>query len=310
MKFLLALIILIALFFICLLALFRKVFYVDRKSTLNPGKIADTKQHRMFREKIEQMIEDTCALPCEEVRVESFDGLSLFGRLYLQSADAPFEILFHGYRDNAISDFCGGLKLALSLGHNVILVDQRAHGRSEGKCLSFGILERKDVLSWLDFIRRNYGSDTPVFLMGISMGAATVLMASDLDITPNVRGIIADCGYSSPQAIIRKVAGDMKYPKSIVMPLIKLSAKIFGGFDLCEASAVDALRNAKVPVLFIHSYDDSFVPYSMSIENYEACISEKYLLSVPEADHGMSFLFDKAGYTKAVTDFVCRMMLQ
>ena len=288
--------------------LFKVAFHVNRKETLNTHKIPDTKQHRIFKDRILKMIDATCAIPFEEVETKSFDGLKLYGRLYVQKSDAPFEILFHGYKDNAISDFCGGLRLALSLGHNVILVDQRAHGKSEGKCLSFGILERKDVVSWVNYVKDTFGDDTPVILMGISMGASTVLMASDLEITPNVKGIIADCGYSSPEGIIRKVAGDLKLPLYIVMPLLKLGAKLYGGFGLDDATATDALKNAKVPVLFIHGEEDDFVPYNMGAGNFESCSSEKYMLSVPEAGHGLSFFYDKEGYIKTVKEFTAKVL--
>ena len=232
------------------------------------------------------------------------DGLRLHGRYYETAPGAPVQILFHGYRSNALRDFSGGLQLALESGCNALLVDQRAHGASGGKCLSFGVLERRDCLEWIEYVNERFGRDVPVVPVGVSMGAATVLMASGLELPENVVGIIADCGYTSPKEIICKVARDMKLPARLVYPLVRLGARLFGGFDPDECSAEDALRSAKVPVLLIHGEDDRFVPCEMSRANHAACRSEARLLTVPGAGHGLSYLIDNAGYRSAVLSFL------
>jgi len=171
--------------------------------------------------------------------------------------------MMHGYRGSAIRDFCGGAKLARALGHGVLLIDERAHGKSGGRTIGFGVTERWDCLSWTEEVRRRLG-DVKVILSGVSMGAATVLMASELPLPETVVGVVADCPFSSPEEIIAVVAGRMGLPVRIAMPVIRLSARLLGGFNLREADAVRAVRSLKVPVLLIHGEDDRFVPCDMS----------------------------------------------
>ena len=140
------------------------------------------------------------------------------------------------------------------------------------------------------------------------MGAATVLMASGLDLQADVRGIIADCGYSSPKEILQSVIRDMKLPVGISYFLVKLSARIYCGFDLEEASATEAVAKTNIPILFIHGEDDKFVPCHMSLKNYEACASEKELLVVPGADHGMSYMTDTKKYVETFVGFMKKQL--
>ena len=176
-----------------------------------------------------------------EVEITSYDGLKLFGRYYHLADGAPVEILVHGYRGNAIRDFCGGCKLAMDAGHNVLLIDQRAHGNSQGKTICFGIKEKYDVQSWANYVVDRFGKDVKIILAGVSMGAATVMETLSLDLPDNVVGVIADCGYSSTEEIIRKVCKEMKFPPKITMPFVKLGAVIYGRLKI-EGGALDAAK--------------------------------------------------------------------
>ena len=189
-----------------------------------------------------------------------------------------------------------------------MVVYQRAHRESGGKTITFGVKERFDCLDWIAYVNERFGENTPILLMGLSMGAATVLMAAGLDLPSNVKGIMADCGFSSPKEILQEVIRKMKYPLRITYFFVRMSARIFGHFDPEEASAVEALKNAKVPVLIIHGDDDRFVPSRMSRDNYDACASAKEILIVPGAGHGLSYCVDAKAYEKAVQDFIDRVM--
>ena len=283
-----------------------RVFWVDRKRTLDPYRWPRTPRFLEYGDRIKELIGSALAIPFEEVRIRSFDGTELYGRLYIKDENAPVQIMMHGYRENAITDFCGGLQLALKSGMNAIVADQRAHGKSGGRGLSFGILERRDAKAWAEYACERFGPEVPLILTGISMGASTVLMASDLDLPQSVCGVIADCGYTSPEQIIMKVAKEKGYPVKLLMPFARLAARLIGGFDLKEASAPSSLSRTKLPVLFIHGEGDDFVPVSMTLENYKACASEKTLFTVPGAGHGMSFLADPEGYKKHVRSFCAR----
>ena len=248
-------------------------------------------------------------IPYEAVTISAQDGTKLAARYYHVRDGAPLQIQFHGYRGTALRDFCGGNKLARESGQNTLVVDQRAHGKSGGTAITFGIRERLDCLCWAEYANRRFGSETPVFLSGVSMGAATVLMASELKLPANVVGIIADCPYSSPEAIIRKVCReDMHLPPVLVMPFIRLGARLFGHFDLKEASAVQAVRNTNIPILLLHGEDDRFVPCDMSQEIFDACTGEKNRITFPGAGHGLSYIVDTETYSEAVSRFVDRCL--
>lgn len=264
-----------------------------------------TEQYAPYKEEFLSMTRAALAIPYEDVFITAFDGVRLHAKFYPgASPAAPVQLLFHGYKSAAERDFCGGLQFAREGGYNVLLVDQRAHGKSEGKCLTLGVKERQDCLSWVNYAVARFGADSKLLLYGMSMGATTVLSAAGLDLPKNVVGIAADCGYTSPEAIVKKVMRDMKLPVFLLYPIARLSGLLFGGFDLEALSAPEALSHCTVPVLFVHGGDDRFVPCEMGRENYESCASEyKRLLVVPGAGHGLSYMLDKTAYLDALHDF-------
>ena len=189
------------------------------------------------------------------------------------------------------------------MGHSALVVDQRSTGRSEGRAITFGIKERKDCLSWVEFTKQAFGEDVKIILTGISMGAAMVLMSAAEPLPENVKGILADCGYTSPKAIIHIVLRKMGLPVGLVYPFVKLGARIFGGFDLEETSPLEAMKNCKVPVIFFHGEADDFVPCHMSRRNYEVCASRKALVTVSGAGHGLSYPVAPERYLQTLRDF-------
>lgn len=287
---------------------YRKTFGVNKKKLPAYNSLPSGAQYSRRRKEMLDLIETSAKIPYEDIYTRSMDGLKLHARLYRGGESSPVQIMFHGYRSTSIRDFSGGLQCAVDMGYNVILVDQRAHGESEGRNLGFGVLERHDCISWIDYAIQLFGADCDIFLTGLSMGASTVLMASNMDLPINVRGIIADCGFTSPREIICKVMGEMGLPSSILYPLVRAGARIFGGFDPDSVSATECLKNAKVPVLFIHGEDDRFVPAEMGIKNYEACTSYKEIFTVPGAGHGISYIEDEIGYKAALKGFLERCL--
>lgn len=251
-----------------------------------------------------ELIKTLDAIAYEPVEITSEDGLRLFARYYHVSDGAPLHIQFHGYRSYAMRDFCGGNPLVRECGYNTLVVDQRAHGRSEGHTITFGIKERRDCLLWAEYASRRFGKETPIFLSGVSMGAATVLMATELPLPENVVGVIADCPYSSPRAIIRKVIGDMRLPAFAAYPLVCLGARLYGNIEgLSEEGAVKAVAHAKVPILLIHGEADHFVPCDMSREIAKACASPVRLETFVGAEHAMSYMTDGERYRRISIDF-------
>ncbi len=244
----------------------------------------------------------------EQVFTTSFDGLRLVGE-YIPCENARATvIMFHGWNASPITDFGAGLPYYQSLGVNILLIHQRAQGKSEGRFMTFGIRERRDVHTWVAWHKARFGN-VPILLAGLSMGAATVLMACGEDFDPCVKGVIADCGFTSPYEIICSVIRSAHAPVKPIAALIDLQARLFAGFRLKEYSTVDALKNMKLPLLLAHGEADSFVPCHMSREAYDACASEdKTFLCVPEAKHGMSFIVQPEEYKTALREFFDRCL--
>ncbi|MCR5663468.1 MAG: lysophospholipase [Oscillospiraceae bacterium] len=281
------------------------VFYSPRGNQNDDYAVIESRQMRPYLGRVRELIGSMLARPCERVTIRSRDGLRLSGRFYGGPADAPLVLCFHGYRGTAVRDFCGGAQLMLDRGYRVLAVDERAHGQSEGHSICFGLKERYDVLDWAEYAVKRFGPETEIALMGISMGAATVLMATELPLPEQVKCVLADCPYTSPRAIIREVARQMKLPAELCARFAGLVARLLLGVGLDDADAAGAVRHAGVPILLIHGDDDRFVPYEMGCRIAAAAPERIRFETFPGAGHGMSFLTDEKRYTELVDGF-CR----
>ena len=284
---------------------YRMAFYSPDRKPLADGQVPtpEGEIYDPYRENMEKWVLEARAMDREDVSITSFDGLTLRGWYYEYAPGAPIELMMHGYRGDGERDLSGGVQRCFACGRSALVVDQRGSGRSDGNTITMGILERRDCLAWVDFLVKKFGPDVKIMLTGISMGAATVMMAADKDLPSNVIGILADCGYTSPKDIICKVIRDMGISPALGYPFVKLGAKLFGRFDLEEDSPEEALKNAKVPVIFYHGEDDDFVPCDMSRRNYAACASRKALITVSGAGHGLSYPVEPERYLKTLADF-------
>ncbi len=258
-----------------------------------------------FKPRVREGIEHINSAPCKWVETYSFDGLKLKAR-YFNNNQKNTIILFHGYRSSAARDFCCALKLYTNLNLNVLLVDQRAQGKSEGRLITFGVKESRDVTSWVEFLNKKY-SPEKIVLGGMSMGATTVLLAAGRELAPNVKAAIADCGFTSPVAIIKSVSSRfLKINASLLLPFIDLCCRFFGGFSIKNVSTVESLRNSELPVILIHGEADTFVPCEMSREAFESCNEKCHLVTVENAYHGMSFLVDEEKITEELRNFLTK----
>ena len=294
--------------FVLLAALvcFLLTFYSPKRKILGPDEyeIPPGKAYEAYREELIGWAKQVRAMPCERLEVKTPDGLILRGRYYEYQEGAITEILFHGYRGSSERDMSGAVERCFSVGHNALLVDQRASGTSDGHVITFGIRERYDAVLWAEAAVERFGKDVRLMLSGVSMGAATVMMAATERLPENVVAILADCGFSSPREIIRKVMKDLRAPIALLYPFVRLGAILYGGFDPESFSPMEAVKECKLPVIFYHGTGDRFVPAEMSERLYEACISDhKRLLLVPEAQHGLAFSVAKEGYLDALRAF-------
>ena len=286
--------------FICFLI----TFYAAPEKPKEEFEIPPGAIYEPYRDIMVNWMKEARTLNPKEVSIKSFDGLTLYGKYYKYSEDAPIELMFHGYRGNAERDLCGGVQRCFALGRSCLIVDQRTAGKSGGRVITFGIKESRDCLSWVDYIIEKINPNAKIIITGISMGAATVTIAAGESLPKNVIAALADCGYTSPKAIIKKVIKDLKMPPDLMYPFIKLGARLFGGFDLEKYSPIEAMKKCTIPIIFIHGTTDDFVPYEMSVENFNACTHKcKKMVTVEGAGHGLAYLKDTDGYFKGIREF-------
>ena len=256
---------------------------------------------------IKKGAEGFIAAPRKDVFIISRDGLKLHGFFIEQPAPTAARgtiILVHGWHSCWDLDFSGSAPFLHKEGCSLLLIDQRCHGESGGDLISYGVKEKDDVLLWLEWVERTHPG-LPVYLCGVSMGAATVLMVAGESLSGRIRGVIADCGYSSPTPVIKgtltHTLGKWGAPTYMA---IDLNCRRRGGFSLSESSPAQALKkNTDIPCLFFHGDADPLVPWTMSLENYRACRAPKELVVVHGAAHAMSYIVEPGLYREKLCAF-------
>ena len=237
----------------------------------------------------------------------SFDKLKLHATYFpeIQNTDGKKKVVicFHGYTSQGLSDYIGLSDYYLKRGFAMLLPDARAHGQSEGEYIGFGCLDRKDALVWIDWVIQECGEDVEIILHGTSMGGATVLMASGLELPKQVKGIVSDCGFTSPKEVFTHVLNSMYHlPAFPAIQGADIINKKLAGYGMDECNAKQEVRKAKVPILFIHGSNDTFVPCKMCHEIYDYCAAPKKKLIVEGAAHAESYYKDMEKYEQALTD--------
>lgn len=240
----------------------------------------------------------------QDVFMTSHDGLKLHAYWIPAENACGTMILVHGYHSCVLTDFSIAFPLYHEMGMNILLPSQRSHGKSEGKYVTFGVLESKDMLRWAEYHNANL-SDAPVIFSGMSMGASTVMYLADEPLPDNVMGLIADCGFTSPKAIIGKVFNSVtRIPAWTVLWSTELFARVFGHFSLSQKDSVRTLTKNTRPILMVHGADDDFVPCEMTRAGHAACAGDKRLLIVDGAGHGISFLKAQQAYSAQINDLI------
>lgn len=240
----------------------------------------------------------------EVIKRKSYDGLSLIAHFIPAKNQKRILLAFHGWHSSWKKDFALCARDFLEKGCSLLLVEQRAQGNSEGDYMGFGILERYDCHMWTHYISKRFGEEIPVYLYGVSMGAATVLMACGQELPVNVRGIIADCGFTTPYDMVAEYAKKfMKMREFPSVPRVNRLCLSKAGYDLKGYSTLEAMKVCKIPVFFIHGTEDDFVPYHMTLQNYQQCAARKELMLVEGAGHCRCYFTDRASYMEKIEDF-------
>ena len=242
--------------------------------------------------------------PSQDVQIVSHDGLKLRGVWVPAENPKGTILLAHGYRSSKMVDFSLAFGMYHAMNMNILIPDQRSHGKSEGKYITFGVKESRDMEAWIAFHNKTLG-EYPMILSGLSMGASTMLYLADKNLPENVKGIIADCGFTSPREIIKCVFHSVIHlPAVPTLWATDLFSRMIAGFSLSEKDTRKTLQNSRLPVLLVHGVDDGFVPCEMTKQAYAACKEPKELLLVEGADHGVSFLVAKDRYVQTVIAFL------
>lgn len=241
----------------------------------------------------------------QDVWITSEDGLKLHAVYFPRGGESKVVVCFHGYTSEGMKDYIALSDYYLKRGYSMLLVDERAHGKSEGEYIGFGCLDRRDALLWVNWAVEKCGEQVQILLHGTSMGGATVLMASGLTLPRQVKGIISDCGFTSPKEVFTHVLHSMYHlPAFPVIPAADFINKRKAGYGMDECNAAREVRKATVPILMIHGDADTFVPVCMCEEIYENCASPKQKLIVKGAAHAESYYKDTEAYERALTQFI------
>ena len=280
--------------------MFHFLFGRPSRSTKIPKYYVDTPHYKVSRAGMALMK----TLEQQDAYITSRDGLKLHAYVFPTEDEHPkkFVVGVHGYRSYSRPEYGPYIEFYRSLGYSMLLPDDRAHAPSEGDYIGFGVLDRLDCVDWCKYIVETYGEDVEILLHGVSMGGATVVSASgEEDLPAQVKGIVADCAFSSPQEILEFQFGQMHLPK-ILLPRIEKVCEKKAGFNFHDITALEQVKKAKVPIFFAQGEQDTMVPPFMAQELYDACPTEKRLLIVPEAAHGESIAFAPEEYHKNIRE--------
>ena len=275
----------------------------DRTELFRASTVAPSGRYK-YRDRVQLGVDWYESQPKTELTITSRDGLKLVADLIEAEDPVGLIVAAHGFRSWPAREFALIAKHLHEQGYTVLYPYMRAHRKSEGKYITFGVKERYDIAAWARLLAKMH-PDLPLFLYGQSMGGATVIMATGLDLPANTRGVIADSAFFSPKDVIgTALVHSYKVPTFPMLPAMDLWARIIAGYSLTATTCRDALDKTNLPFLFIHGKLDELVPYDMGYQNYVECHTEKMMLTVDTAAHCASYYVDPVRYIAYLDDFL------
>ncbi len=244
----------------------------------------------------------------QDVFILSDNGLQLHGN-YIKASNPDchrYAICVHGYADSAESMGLYARRYYEEYGMNVLLPDLRGHGASEGSYVGMGYHDCHDLQRWINFILQ-MDAEAVIILHGISMGAATVCMATGLTLPKQVLAAISDAAYTSAMEVFSSVYRGLDnafIPAPVMLQLVRLICFARAHYDLAKASPLKSVAASETPTLFIHGEDDDFVPADMMPRLFEAASCKKDFLWIPGARHVQSVVMQPEVYWKKVESFL------
>jgi hypothetical protein len=273
--------------------------------------VAYARDHRGEDRKHQELLaEGKATKDWQDVGIVSKHGYKLQGT-YIPSPQKSNKtlIFLHGFTKNRLYglDYA---KMYLQEGYNLLLVDSKAHGDSGGTSVSWGIEEKDDLDSWVDWVQNKFPNGI-IGVHGVSMGAATALMYAGLDETQHkVAFYVADSAYSQLEPILKeKIIEEIKLPENSLLPDVLLFYSNIvsyykNRYTFHGSSPLTAITAVTTPVLFIHGAADTLVPPRMSEDLYAAVKGPKELYIFPQAIHACAVYQDRKQYTQIVQTFV------
>lgn len=268
----------------------------DVEKQIEENKINEIKIGDEFKEKTKPM------------NIGSKDHRTLEAR-YLQQQDETHNwvILVHGYKSNNSAMMSYGAKYYEN-GYNILLPDNRAHGKSSGDYIGMGWLDKDDISCWVDWILTR-DEQAHIIVHGVSMGGATTMMLSG-DNREHVDGYIEDCGYTSVWDIFAsELDKRFSLPTFPILDISNYIAQMKAGYDFKDASSIEQVKKSQKPILFIHGGKDDFVPTEMVYQVYEAAQCDKDIFIVDEAGHAESKDYNPEAYWNKVFNFIDEKIL-
>ena len=242
----------------------------------------------------------------EWVSMKTNDGINSFAKVFVKEGAKKTIILVHGYRGFPEADFSIINDWLRTLNVNLIYIRHRASTPCDGKRITMGVFEKEDIHMWSEYAHHKFGGD--IYLFGVSMGCATILMSLDKKYPDYVKGIVADCGFSNIydqyRFMVEKYLG--KPLSHMAMFLCRPWVYAFGKFHIKKWDIPKILRKCenKIPAFFAHGKADQFVlPYHTE-RNFEAYPGNKKIILVEHAYHGMSYAYSKDEYQKNVLEIL------
>ncbi len=241
----------------------------------------------------------------EDIFILSEDGLKLHGTYFPLKGSKKVVICFHGYTSEGLNDYSTLALFYRRHGFHLMIVDERAHGKSEGTYIGFGCLDRKDAYLWIQEMIRRLGDECEILLHGDSMGGATVLMTAGLLLPSQVKAVVSDCAFTSAWEVFASVLKKTYHlPAFPILHTANEMVKRKAGYDLREINAKEEVAKTSLPILFLHGKEDTFVPCKMAEELYEASAGPKKLVLVEGAGHVESCYRDSSLFEGSIEEFI------
>ncbi|MBE6141495.1 MAG: alpha/beta hydrolase [Erysipelotrichaceae bacterium] len=190
-------------------------------------------------------------------------------------------------------------------GYNVLAIDNRSHGLSEGRYNTIGLKEYKDILAWIKFAHDELGNSS-VIIHGLCIGSATGLYAiTDKSCPSYVKALIADGMYVNFHESLKQHLIERKKPIFPFVSEIMGMMRIVAGKSAKKWGPINVIKKMNKPMLFIYSKEDFYSLPELGEKLYETCpVKEKRIEFFPHGQHSHVRINNTEGYDSKISSFL------